>query len=141
MKNIFQKLFVRDTKPDVSDTCEVIPINEDPGHYASTQIETKVLETSKGEVVAQSKRCRGGPTPPYTFTQYGYLKEEIPWEESETGKAKPSPDPADYSVFFILDKYPSTVYVVKREKTEKGKRALSKILREECKEYDVINFF
>lgn len=140
-------MWILSRKPsNKNSVCEVVPVHDEPENKHvepyTQKLETRILETSQGEVVAQIKFYSGDAyAPPGTFTRYGYLIKKIPWAESETAKSNLPPDPADYNVPFKLDVQPSTVYIVKKETTEEGKRALTKILREECGEYDCIRFF
>lgn len=137
MKDIFKKLFRKNRTSELSDFCEVTNINRKE-YFFNPQIETKILETFKGSIIEQKRTTRLESGRLIQTTKYGFLIKEIPWEESEVGK-KDTPDPAEYTKPFQSDS--PIVYVIKREKTEEGKRALAKILREECGQYDIILFF
>jgi len=121
---------------EISDKCEVPCSNNRDSPTADPLMQTIVLKTSLGKVVAQTTNYRRGRP----NTNYGVLVEELPWAESGLGKQVS--DPEDYSKpFSPASDNPSVVYVVQKATTEEQKRELAKVLRTECQKYDAINFF
>tara|TARA_Y100000310_G_scaffold260603_1_gene269605 strand:- start:8905 stop:9279 length:375 start_codon:yes stop_codon:yes gene_type:complete len=122
--------------PDISNTCEVPNINTPTD--ADPIIKTTILQSSLGEIVAQTKSYVLGAS----NTRYGVLFKTIAWNESRMAKLLGSSNPSDYNTTYDPEsQLASEVYIVLRVSNEGKKRELAKALRTECKQYKRIGFF